>query len=100
MNLLPLCTANVCPTNSGGIVERRAHVFTTRLSPLLFMSCTLPNSLVSTNGPFLSERAIGPVLSLRPPAHDVLVRRLRAPRAIALGRLAPRRDRVPAAGRL
>src|SRR3954467_2241229 len=25
-NLLPLCTSNVCPTNSGMIVQARAHV--------------------------------------------------------------------------
>src|SRR5580700_5000216 len=32
MNLLPLCTANVCPTKSGITVLERDHVFTTRLS--------------------------------------------------------------------
>src|ERR1700743_2993546 len=31
-NFLPLCTAIVCPTNSGKIVERRDQVFTTFLS--------------------------------------------------------------------
>ena len=29
MNFLPLCTASVWPTNSGGIVERRDHVLST-----------------------------------------------------------------------
>ena len=32
MNFLPLCTASVCPTNSGSTVERRDHVRMTRFS--------------------------------------------------------------------
>ena len=36
MNLFPLCTANVCPTNSGSTVLARDQVFTTFFSFLAF----------------------------------------------------------------
>src|SRR5262245_39629849 len=57
-NLLPLWTASVWPTNSGRIVQRRAHVLTTRFSPLRFMPSIFFTRLSTTYGPFLIERAI------------------------------------------
>src|SRR6202795_2543728 len=58
MNFLPLCTAIVCPTISGRIVERRDHVFTTFFSFRAFNASTFTRSGSSTNGPFFSERGI------------------------------------------
>src|SRR5262245_44169896 len=60
MNLLPLCTASVCPTNSGSTVQRRAQVLSTRFSPLRFSVSILRTRLPTTYGPFLMERAIAP----------------------------------------
>src|SRR5579863_5402865 len=57
-NFLPLCTAIVCPTNSGKIVERRDQVFTTFLSLALFNTSIFTLRCESTNGPFFVERAI------------------------------------------
>src|SRR5690606_24341414 len=37
MNLFPLCTASVCPMNSGEIVDARAQVLMTRFSPRAFI---------------------------------------------------------------
>src|SRR5947209_17579031 len=68
MNFLPLCTAMVCPTISGEIVERRDQVRMTFLSFLLFMSSILFNRWPSMCGPFFTENAI--FLS---PAHDELI---------------------------
>src|SRR6476620_5272739 len=45
MNLLPLCTANVCPTKSGVIVDLRDHVF---ITPFLFFPSLIPKTLVSS----------------------------------------------------
>src|SRR5215472_12785818 len=58
MNFLPLCTAMVWPIISGTIVERRDHVFTTFFSLRVFSPSTFSRRWLSTNGPFLSERAI------------------------------------------
>src|SRR5437867_10330374 len=58
MNLLPLCTASVWPMNSGTTVDRRAHVLTTRFSPLRFIVSIFLNRDSTTYGPFLMERAI------------------------------------------
>ena len=58
MNFLPLWTASVWPTNSGGIVERRDHVFSTFFCRLRFSSSTRVSSVSSMYGPFLSERPI------------------------------------------
>src|SRR5687767_6542687 len=58
MNLLPLCTASVWPTNSGRIVQRRAQVLSTRFSPDRFMPSIFFTRLSTTYGPFLIERAI------------------------------------------
>src|SRR6187431_87812 len=53
MNLFPLCTANVCPTNSGRIVLARDQVFTTFFSLRPFMAITLDSRRSAMNGPFL-----------------------------------------------
>src|SRR3954470_7521586 len=58
MNFLPLCTARVCPTNSGITVERRDHVLMTFFSLTRFIASSFSSSGVSTNGPFFSERLI------------------------------------------
>src|SRR5581483_9233781 len=58
MNFRPLCTANVNPTMSGVIVERRDHVFTTRFSPDSTIARTFFMRCPSTNGPFFTDRAI------------------------------------------
>src|SRR5467141_2655509 len=58
MNFFPLCTAMVCPIISGTIVERRDHVLITFFSLRVFSPSTLTRRWPSTNGPFLSERAI------------------------------------------
>src|ERR1035437_5376632 len=55
---LPLCTANVWPTNSGTIIERRDQVRMGRFSPDLFRRSTFSNRLASTYGPFLSDRGM------------------------------------------
>src|ERR1700683_4785235 len=56
MNFLPLCTAIVCPTSSGRIVERRDHVFMTFFSFLVFSPSTFKRRWSSINGPFFSAR--------------------------------------------
>src|SRR5579859_2903414 len=58
MNFRPLCTAIVCPTISGIIVERRDHVRSTFFSLRAFMASTFVARCASTNGPFFVERAI------------------------------------------
>src|SRR3954469_17761125 len=56
MNFLPLCTATVCPTNSGVMVERRDQVRRTFFSLREFMASIRCCRKPSTNGPFLVER--------------------------------------------
>src|SRR5262245_55681319 len=108
MNTRPLCTRNVWPTNSGGMVQARAQVFTGSRVRAAFCFSTLRNSLRSTNGPFLTLRlmlrapdrssSLLHVLAGLAPAQNHLVRpRLRPPGLAALGQLAPRAARVPAA---
>src|SRR6266508_1584396 len=63
--LRPSCTAIVCPTMSGMMVERLDQVLMTRLSRLRFSSSTLASRWSSTNVPFLSDRAILSSLSVR-----------------------------------
>src|SRR5579871_336320 len=58
INFLPLCTAIVCPTISGRIVERRDHVFTTFFSLRVFNPSIFTRRWSSINGPFFSERGI------------------------------------------
>src|SRR5438128_10761214 len=63
MNFRPLCTANVKPSMSGVIVERRDHVFTTRFSPDSIIARTFFMRWPSTKGPFLIDRATAPPIS-------------------------------------
>src|SRR5581483_10438186 len=58
LNTLPLCTLNVCPTNSGVIIERRDHVLIGFFEPVAFSFVIFSSKWVSTNGPFLIERPI------------------------------------------
>src|SRR5215831_5183630 len=57
MKLRPLCTAKVCPTNSGRMVDRRDQVFTTFFWFPLMRSSIFLRRWASTKGPFLIERA-------------------------------------------
>src|SRR3954465_3784572 len=54
MNLFPLCTSNVCPTNSGMIVQALAQVFRGCLARFSFSLETLRNSFSLTKGPFFA----------------------------------------------
>src|SRR3989304_6065953 len=65
MNFFPLCTASVCPTNSGVMVERRDQVFRTFLSRLRFISSIRLSNLGSTYGPFFTDRPMGGSYFLR-----------------------------------
>src|SRR5215217_35056 len=58
MNLLPLCTAKVWPTNSGRIVLARLQVFITLFSLRAVMADTLLARCSATYGPFLTLRAM------------------------------------------
>src|SRR6266550_1916921 len=100
MNLFPLWTASVWPTNSGEIVERRAQVLSTRRSFTLFSPSSFFKSFTSTNGPFLTERLIAlslpwPLALLLPTADDVLVGELALAGLLALRQQPPRRARMP-----
>src|SRR5579871_5129604 len=64
----PSCTAMVCPTMSGMIVERRDHVLITRFSPLALSTSTFLSRWSSTNGPFFRLRGIPSGLPLPPGA--------------------------------
>src|SRR5262245_7782623 len=59
LNSLPLWTRKVLVTNSGMIVERRAHVLMGFGSPPRSWASTFLGSLASTYGPFFSERLMG-----------------------------------------
>src|SRR5579871_56581 len=69
MNFLPLCTASVCPTNCGWMVERRDQVRTTFFSFLSFMSATFFIRWSSVNGPFLSDLLIAYFFTFRLTIH-------------------------------
>src|SRR6185437_16193248 len=58
MNFLPLCTAMVCPTISGMMVERRDQVRNTFFSLREFICSIRVARYPSINGPFFVERAI------------------------------------------
>src|SRR5579883_1044582 len=58
MNFLPLCTAMVCPTNSGRMVLRRDQVRTTFFSLEAVSTAILASRCVSVNGPFLTDLPI------------------------------------------
>src|SRR5262249_27582633 len=96
MNLFPLCTASVWPTNSGSTVQRRAQVLSTRFSPLRFSVSIFRTRESTTYGPFLMERAI-PAPLLLPAAHDERVAQFAPAGLEALGDLSPRRARMAAA---
>src|SRR5688572_14518625 len=96
MNFRPLCTASVWPTNSGGMVARRAQVLRTFFWRVRFSSPMRSMSLSSRYGPFFSERPM-PGLLLLPASHDVAVGGPRAAaRLVALRGFAPRRHRMVA----
>src|SRR4030065_647974 len=98
---LPLCTAIVKPTNSGSTVERRAQVFTGRLSLVARTVSIFLSKCASTNGPFLIERAISTYpLNLKATAHDHAAGALVATCAEALGRHTPWADRMTACSSL
>src|SRR5512133_2796231 len=98
--LRPSCTAIVCPSMSGMIVERRDQVRMTFLVLRSFCASTFLSRWSSTNGPFFRLRGIcQPLLALlagTPAADDKLVAGLVHPAGAAF-RLAARVDRVPAA---
>src|SRR5258708_3675914 len=100
MNLAPLCTAMVRFTMSGTTVERRDQVLITRLSPREREASTLVCRCSSTKGPLCTERGMAGswFLLLVPAADDHLVRALVVAGLVALGRHAPRRRRMAAAG--
>src|SRR5687768_11524616 len=75
-NLLPLCTASVCPTKSGEIVDARAQVLMTFFSLREFIFVSFSRSLSLMNGPFLIERLISSVL------YYVVLRPRRRPRTM------------------
>src|SRR5215471_9671100 len=100
MNLWPLWTPKVRPTNCGKIVDRRDQVRITWLRPERRASSAFFSKYPSTNGPFHTERvtsALRFALALVAAADDEPIRRLVAPRLLALGRLAPGRHRMAAA---
>src|SRR5664279_581449 len=99
--LRPSWIAIVWPTISGKMVDDRDHVRTIRFSLAVFMSSIRFIKRSSTNGPFFALRPIFSaslgVLAALAAANDVLAAQLGlVPGAVAVGRLAPRRDRVTA----
>src|SRR5580692_8149864 len=58
LKIFPLWTRNVCPTNSGVIIERRDHVLMAFLMLDTFILSIFSNRCPSTNGPFFRERPI------------------------------------------
>src|SRR5512132_473671 len=99
MNLRPLCTAIVCPTMSGTMVERRDQVLITFRSRVEFRSATFFARWSSTNGPFLIDRAISLCLRLAA-ADDERIRPFVVPRLLPLLLPAPGRSGMTATVRL
>src|SRR5579864_5966622 len=64
INFFPLCTAMVCPTISGMMVERRDQVRKTFFSLREFIASIRVARYPSMNGPFLVERAINQLLAV------------------------------------
>src|ERR1700753_3695214 len=58
MCLRPSCTAIVCPSMAGMIMDRRDHVLMTVLVPFSFCTSTFFIRWSSTKGPFLRLRGI------------------------------------------
>src|ERR1700682_479637 len=101
MNFLPLCTASVCPMNSGRMVDRRDQVRTTFFSFFSFMANTFTVKWSSVKGPFFRDLPIVSALSLlRLAAHYVLVGALVIARFEASRRLTPRSHRMASSGSL
>src|SRR5688572_24173161 len=81
------------------MVERRDHILMIAADPEPRAFSAFFRRKPSTNGPFQIERDTSlTLLLLMAAAQDEFVRRVIVPRAFAFGRLAPRRDRMPAAG--
>src|SRR5215208_785273 len=105
MNLLPLCTAKVCPTKSGSTVLARDHVLITFLEPAVFCVSTFFTRAGWTNGPFFTLLAIVGYpgllrcLAALPPADDHPLRRLLLVAGLHPFLLAPRADDVASAAR-
>src|ERR1039458_2600025 len=102
MNFLPLCTAMVWPTNSGRIVERRDQVRMTFFSFAALSASSFFSRWSSVNGPFFTLRPMFSYLGLLSffgfTAHDEPVGPLIVAGLETASRLAPRRDRMTAAG--
>src|SRR3954467_9549276 len=97
--LRPSCTAIVCPSMSGMIVERRDQVLITFLLPLSFCASTFLSRWSSTNGPFFKLLGTAlPLLVRTTTTDDQLIAGLVVAGA-ALG-LAVRVHRVTATGGL
>src|SRR5262249_46174013 len=97
-NFRPLCTANVRPTASGAIVERRDQV---RMTFLLFVataSLIFSMRCPSMNGPFFTERGIWSAL-LPAALDDHAVGPLVVARLQPFRELAPGRARMPPTAR-
>src|SRR3954471_8967649 len=78
MNLLPLCTSNVCSTNSGMILQARAQVFSGCLARFSLSLETLRNSFSLTKGPFFALLLIVlPVACASAPLHQLNIHGLR-----------------------
>jgi hypothetical protein len=60
MNFFPLCTARVCPTKSGLMVDRRDQVLMTFFCREAFSASIYSMRCVSMNGPLLIERPTPP----------------------------------------
>src|SRR5208282_3434006 len=110
MCFLPSCTAIVCPTISGKIVDARDQVLSIFLLLAAFSASMRAIRRSSTHGPFLLERLIAHTLRDRASsllalaasaaADDVAAGGLVAfARAVAERRHAPRRHRMTARGR-
>src|ERR1051325_3562078 len=84
MNFFPLCTAMVCPTISGVIVDLRDQVLWIFFSFRAFIPRIAFSKWLSMNGPFFSERML-----LGLPLHDELIRSFVIARFVAQRRHAP-----------
>src|SRR6202011_5872 len=101
MNFLPLCTASVCPMNSGRMVDRRDHVRTTFFSFFSFIAAPFTAKWSSVKGPFFRDLPIVSALSLlRLAAHYVLVGALVVARLEPARRLARGSPRMASSGSL